>query len=99
MAKAIFYHKDGSGYKDVRGQLYHFPKMYLSRVQQALGDWIVYYGPLTGMPSRYYSGLARVTAIDDDQELPDHHYARLADYIDFDRPLDYRENGGSSDSW
>ena len=94
MAKAIFYHKDGSGYKDVRGQLYHFPKMYLSRVQQALGDWIVYYGPLTGMPSRYYSGLARVTAIDDDQELPDHHYARLADYIDFDRPLDYRENGG-----
>lgn len=94
MAKAIFYHKDGSGYKDVRGQLYHFPKMYLSRVQQALGDWIVYYGPLTGMPSRYYTGLARVTAIDDDQELPDHHYARLADYIDFDRPLDYRENGG-----
>ncbi|MFN4206360.1 MAG: HNH endonuclease [Agrobacterium albertimagni] len=94
MAKAIFYHKDESGYKDVRGQLYHFPKMYLSRVQQALGDWIVYYGPLTGMTSRYYSGLARVTAIDDDQELPDHHYARLADYIDFDRPLDYRENGG-----
>ncbi|THV11096.1 HNH endonuclease [Rhizobium rhizophilum] len=94
MAKAIFYHKDGSGYKDVRGQHYHFPKTYLSRVRQALGDWIVYYGPLVGMPGRYYSGLARVAVIEDDHELADHHYAKLTDYIDFDRPLDYREGGG-----
>ncbi len=94
MAKAIFYHKDGSGYKDVRGRLYHFPKMYLSRVQQAQNDWIVYYGPLMGLPSRYYSGLARVTAIRPDDELSEHFYAELADYLDFDRPLDYRENGG-----
>lgn len=94
MAKAIFYHKDASGYKDLRGQLYHFPKMYLSRVQQTLGDWIIYYGPLGGLPSRYYSGLARLVSIEADMDLPDHHYARLADYIDFDRPLDYREGGG-----
>ncbi|THV25103.1 HNH endonuclease [Peteryoungia ipomoeae] len=94
MAKAIFYHKDGSGYKDVRGQLYHFPKMYLSRVRQAEHDWCVYYGPLSGMPGRYYSGLAKVTAIEPDSDLPDHFYARLADYLDFDRPLDYRESGG-----
>jgi len=94
MAKAIFYHKDGSGYKDLRGRLYHFPKMYLSRVQQAQNDWIIYYGPLSGQPSRYYSGLARVTAISADDELPEHFYADLADYLDFDRPLDYREDGG-----
>jgi putative restriction endonuclease len=75
MAKAIFYHKDGSGYKDVRGRLYHFPKMYLSRVQQAQNDWIVYYGPLMGLPSRYYSGLAKVALIRADDDLPDHYYA------------------------
>lgn len=94
MAKAIFYHKDGSTYKDIRGQQYHFPKMYLSRVLQALNDWIVYYGPLPGQPSRYYSGLARVVMVEPDDELPDHHYAKLADYIDFDTPLEYRDNGG-----
>lgn len=94
MAKAIFYHKDGSGYKDRRGQLYHFPKMYLSRVEQAQNDWVVYYGPLTNLPSRYYSGLAKVAAIREDGELPGHFYAELSDYLDFDRPLDYRERGG-----
>jgi putative restriction endonuclease len=94
MAKAIFYHKDGSTYKDIRGQQYHFPDKYLSRVLQALNDWIVYYGPLPGQPSRYYSGLARVVMVEPDNELPDHHYAKLADYIDFDKPLAYRENGG-----
>ncbi|MCJ8239059.1 HNH endonuclease [Peteryoungia algae] len=94
MAKAIFYHKDGSGYKDLRGQLYHFPKMYLSRVQQAQDDWIIYYGPLSGLRSRYYTGLARITAIKADDDLPGHFYAELTDYLDFDRPLDYRENSG-----
>lgn len=94
MAKAIFYHKDLSGYKDLRGKLYHFPKMYLSRVQQAQNDWVVYYGPLSGLPSRYYSGLAKVIGIRADDELPDHFYADLTDYLDFDRPLDYRESGG-----
>lgn len=94
MAKAIFYHKDGSGYKDLRGKLYHFPKMYLSRVQQAQNDWVVYYGPLSGLPSRYYTGLAKVTGIRADDGLPDHYYADLTDYLDFDRPLDYRESGG-----
>lgn len=94
MVKAILYHKDGSGYKDLRGKLYHFPKMYLSRVQQTENDWVVYYGPLSGLPSRYYSGLAKVTGIRTDEELPDHFYADLTDYLDFDRPLDYREDGG-----
>lgn len=94
MAKAILYHKDGSGYKDLCGRLYHFPKMYLSRVQQAQNDWIVYYGPLSGLPSRYYSGLAKVMSIRADDDMSDHFYAELSDYIDFDHPLEYRENGG-----
>lgn len=94
MATAVFYHKDISTYKDIRGQQYHFPKIYLSRVRQTIGDWIVYYGPLPQLPSRYYSGVARVVSIEEDTELEDHYYAYLSDYIDFDRPIDYREKGG-----
>ena len=41
MAKAVFYHKVDSVYRDVTGQQYHFPKQYLSRVQRAMNDWIV----------------------------------------------------------
>lgn len=94
MVKAIFYHKPDSSYKDVTGLQYHFPKIYLSRVLQTLGDNIIYYGPLPGMSSRYYSGLSRVTRVDRDPDMEDHHFAFLDDYIDFDRPVGYLENGG-----
>ncbi|WP_159953108.1 HNH endonuclease [Rhizobium sp. 18065] len=93
MAKAIFYHKAGSIYDDALGR-YHFPKTYLSRVSQAVGDWIIYYGPLPGLKSRYYSGLARINRVSPDPLKSDHFYAFLDDYLDFDRPVDYVEQGG-----
>jgi len=94
MVKAIFYHKPDSAYKDVTGVQYHFPKMYLSRVLQTVGDWIVYYGPIPGMASRYYSGLSQVVAVEPDPDMPDHYYAFLTGYMDFDRPVGYVEQGG-----
>lgn len=94
MVNAVFYHKDDSIYKDVRGKLYHFPGSYLSRVVQTIGSLIIYYGPLVGMRGRYYSGIARVVSVEPDPDLANHHYAHLEDYIDFDRPLDYLEGGG-----
>ena len=94
MVNAVFYHKDDSIYKDVKGKRYHFPGSYLSRVAQTIGSLIVYYGPLPGMPGRYYSGVARVVSVEPDPDLDKHHYAFLDDYIDFDRPVDYRERGG-----
>ncbi|MBP1851193.1 HNH endonuclease [Rhizobium halophytocola] len=94
MAKAVFYHKHDSSYHDVTGKHYHFPQSYLSRVQQTVGDWIVYYGPLPALPSRYYSGVARVTSVTRDHVTGDHYYAHLSDYLDFDRPLGYQESGG-----
>lgn len=94
MVKAIFYHKPDSAYKDVTGVQYHFPKMYLSRVLQTVGDWIIYYGPIPGMGSRYYSGLSQVVAVEPDPDMPDHYYAFLTGYMDFDRPVGYVEQGG-----
>ena len=45
--KAVFYHKPDSPYDDAEGVRYHFPQTYLTRVQKTVGDWIVYYGPLS----------------------------------------------------
>lgn len=94
MANAVFYHKPDSIYDDAPATRYHFPRTYLSRVEKTLGDWIVYYGPQIGLKGRYYSATARATRIETDPMREDRYYVFLEDYIDFDRPLEYREQGG-----
>lgn len=92
--RAVFYHKPDSRYDDKEGEQYHFPQSYLSRVMQALGDWIVYYGPRKGAQGRYYTGIAKVKSVAPDPRNAGLHYAFLTDFIDFDRPVEYKENGG-----
>ncbi|MBB99058.1 MAG: HNH endonuclease [Rhodobacteraceae bacterium] len=94
MVQAIFHHKTESVYNDVIGQQYHFPKRYLSRIEKTIDDWIIYYGAIPGKKSRYYSGIARVRSVRPDPAKPGHHYAYLSDYLDFDRLVEYAENGG-----
>ncbi|WP_282044941.1 HNH endonuclease [Roseibium album] len=94
MSNAVFYHKPNSIYDDDPARKYHFPKSYLSRVQKTLDDWIVYYGPLNNKKGRFYTAIARTTCIESDPNLSEHYYVFLEDYIDFDRPLRYTENGG-----
>ena len=45
MSKAIFTSKIDPTYDDLPEDRYHFPSSYLNRVQQSVGDWIVYYEP------------------------------------------------------
>ncbi len=92
--RAVFYHKPNSGYKDETGIRYHFPQSYLSRVMQSLNDWIVYYGPVKNEAGRYYTGIAQVKSVSPDPDSPGLHFAFLENYIDFDRPVEYKEGGG-----
>lgn len=92
--KAVFYHKPDSPYDDAEGVRYHFPQIYLTRVQKTIGDWIVYYGPLSERGGRYYTGTARVDSVAAHPERLGHYYAFLSDYIDFDRAVEYKEDGG-----
>ncbi|MFK7903401.1 MAG: HNH endonuclease [Nitratireductor sp.] len=93
MVNAIFYHKPDSVYKDKIDERYHFPHQYLSRVKQTVGSFIIYYGPKKDNGPSYIS-IARVTNIIDDPISPKHYYANVESYIDFDRPVHYKENGG-----
>lgn len=43
MANAVFTTSESSAYDDQPELRYHFPKTYLSQVERAVGDWIVYY--------------------------------------------------------
>jgi len=94
MVHAVFYYKPDSPYDDIKGVQHHFPKRYLGTVRQAVGNWIAYYGPVKGLSRRYYSAIARVIDLSPDMKLEGHYYAHLEDCLDFDRPLDYMENGG-----
>lgn len=93
MAKAVFYHRPDSPYDDDPAKRYHFPRLYLSRVEQVIGDQIIYYGP-DANGERGYFALSRVNRIIADVDRSDHYFACLEQYLDFDRLVPYREKGG-----
>lgn len=96
MTKAIFTIKTGSGYDDQRELRYHFPRTYLNQVEAAVGDSIIYYEPrraAIGSGRLAYFATARVDRIDSDPVRDNHFYAYLSDYLDFDAPVEFIENG------
>lgn len=90
MPNAVFTYSPSSEYDDQPEIRYHFPKTYLRVVEQAVGDWVLYYEPRrtegvsssTGRQS--YFAMARVVRIEPDEQQPDHYYAYLSDYLEFD---------------
>ena len=92
--KGVFVHKPDSPYDDVTGEKYHFPKNYLGRVEEIVGDLMVYYEKGERKGDNHYTGCARVKSITADTSRTGHFYAHLDNYIDFDRRVYYRESGG-----
>lgn len=98
MTKAVFTTKVNPTYDDLPEERYHFPRTYLAQARAAVGDWIIYYEPRrsTGELSsrggrQAYFAVARVSGVDSDPHRPDHYYAYISDYLEFDRPVPFRE--------
>ena len=98
MAKAVFTTKADPTYDDLPEARYHFPRTYLRQVESALGDWIVYYEPrrasgdLSSRGGRQsYFATARLDRIEADPVRPDHSYALVSQFLEFDRPVPFRE--------
>jgi putative restriction endonuclease len=96
--KAVFTTKVSPTYDDLPEERYHFPRTYLRQVEQAIGDWIVYYEPrrVTGdLSSRggrqAYLATAKVDRIEPDPARPDHFYAFVSNYLEFNRPVPFKE--------
>jgi putative restriction endonuclease len=86
------------GYDDLPEERYHFPQTYLRQAEAALNDWIIYYEPrrpTTDVASRggrqCYFATAHVDRIQKDQHRADHFYAYVSQYLEFDRPVPFRE--------
>jgi putative restriction endonuclease len=98
MAKAVFTSKVEPSYDDLPEQRYHFPRTYLRQVEAAVEDWIVYYEPRrasSDLASRggrqAYFATARVQKISPDSAREDHFYAYVTDYLEFDRPIPFKD--------
>lgn len=90
MTKGIFDTKSGSGYDDDVPSRYHFPSRYLPVAETLVGDWVIYREPRRDGGRSGYVAVAHVLQIDRDLDMSGHSYARMADYLEFDRvvPLD-----------
>lgn len=55
MVKLVLPHKAGSIYEDEPDVVYDFPRQYLKAVEEAVGDWIVYYEPVKAGPRGYFA--------------------------------------------
>ncbi len=100
MTKAVFTTRIEPAYDDLPEVRYHFPKTYRRRVEEAVGDYVIYYEPgrsnAAGNVRRgrqSYFALARVARIKEDPKHAEHYYAFMDNYLDFDRPVPFRQGG------
>jgi putative restriction endonuclease len=100
MTKAVLTTKVDPSYDDLPEHRYHFPRTYLRQVEAAQGDWVVYYEPRRSSadPSsrggrQAYFATARIASVMADPTTPDHFYALVDFYLDFPRPVPFREGG------
>jgi putative restriction endonuclease len=99
MTKAIFTTKREPAYDDLPEFRYHFPRTYLGHAEAALGDWIIYYEPrrpgidlsVSGGRQAYFA-TAKVAKIEQDPRKENHFYAFVSDFLEFDRPVPFKED-------
>jgi putative restriction endonuclease len=98
MARAVFTTRVDPSYDDLPEQRYHFPRTYLRQVEAAVGDWVIYYEPrrssadLSSRGGRQaYFATARVREVLPDPTTPDHFYALMDSYLDFQRAVPFQE--------
>jgi putative restriction endonuclease len=92
--KSVFVAKIDSKYDDEIAERYHFPKRYLRGARETIGDGVIFYESRRDGGRLAYFATGIVTAIEPDPNRSDHYYAKISNYLDFDRPVHFRENGG-----
>jgi putative restriction endonuclease len=92
--KGVFDTRPGSGYDDEIQTRYHFPDRYLDEARKTAGDWIVYRAPRRGGGRIGYFAAARVASIDADPLRTGFSYARMTDFLPFDRTVPLERSTG-----
>ncbi|PZU14091.1 MAG: restriction endonuclease [Citromicrobium sp.] len=95
MPHGVFMHKDGSIYDDIPEVRYQFPKVYLSRAERMVGDWIVYREPVKLQHSKGFFAVARVARIVPDPDVADRYRALIepGSYLPFTPTVPHKVHG------
>ncbi|QKG71768.1 HNH endonuclease [Erythrobacter mangrovi] len=95
MTFGVFMHKDGSIYDDIPEVHYQFPKIYLSRAERLVGDWIIYLESGKVKNSRGYFAVAKIAEIIPDARRTDHFLAMIetGSFLDFSEQVPFRVDG------
>jgi putative restriction endonuclease len=91
MSRGVFLHRTDSIYDDRPELQYQFPKQYLARAAQFVGDWIIYYEPVRGPTAKGYFAIARVERIIPDPSADGMYLALIEEgsYLPFERPVPF----------
>ena len=92
--KGVFEISGASRYDDLIAERYHFPRIYLRAAEACIGDWIVYRETGSGGGRMAYVAVGCVRGIDADPSDAGLFYARIDDFVEFDRPVPYRDPNG-----
>ncbi len=81
-------HKADSIYEDEPDVVYDFPRSYLKAVQEAVGDWIVYYEPVKAGPRGYFA-VAKISRVISKPRTPGRFLALIdpGSFLPFDREV------------
>lgn len=90
MTKVVLSQKADSGYDDVPGVRYHFPRTYLRAAQAAQGDGCLFYEPRRNGGRMVYWASARIDHVYPDPIRPEHFYAKLEGFLEFPEPVNFR---------
>lgn len=96
MGFGIFIHRSDSIYDDLPTERYQFPTPYLRRVQECVGEWIIYYEPRKVVDTRGYFAVAKVQQVIPDPNIGGMHIALIepGTYLDFARPVPFSTESG-----
>lgn len=88
-------HKDCSIYDDIPEVQYQFPKIYLTRAEKMVGDWIVYREPVKPAPSKGFFAVAKVEKIVPDLDVSDRFFAIIerGSYLPFSPTVPHKVGG------
>jgi putative restriction endonuclease len=93
--KGVFEVSGVSRYNDEITRHYHFEDIagYKSVADRCVGDWIIY-RTTRASGKMAYIAVAHVDRVDPDLERPNHYYARVSQYLPFDRPVSHYDSSG-----
>ncbi|UYY57082.1 HNH endonuclease [Sphingomonas sp. S2-65] len=92
--KGVFDISGAWRYDDLIAARYHFPGIYLRAAEACVGDWVVYRETGSAGGRKAYVAAGLVHSIDPDPADCTLFSARISDFIEFDRPVPYRDPDG-----